>query len=773
MVTSANLGFPRIGPRRELKKALEEHWTGKRSEAQLLETAAGLRREAWTLQRRLGVASIPSNDFSLYDHVLDTCAMLGAVPSRYGWDGLAVDLETTFAMARGRKAGGERPGAPAMEMTKWFDTNYHYIVPEFEPGMRFRLASSKALDEFREAQALGLLTRPVLLGPVSFLLLGKAKSPQVHPLRLLDGVLPVYGEVLRRLHAAGAEWVQLDEPCLALDLDPEALAAYVAAYASLRAQAPGLRLMLATYFGDLGDSLPLALDLPVDGLHLDLQRAPEQLDRTLGHVPERLTLSLGVVDGRNVWRSDLARLGGLVDRAVGALGPERVQVAPSCSLLHAPLDLELETGLDAELRSWLAFGRQKLEEVVVLARAASGEGEAVATVLAANRAALESRRTSPRVHDAAVDARMRRVGETMFRRAAPYPERRRAQQARLRLPPLPTTTIGSFPQTAAVRAARAEWRAGKRSAAQYREYLQTEIAACVRFQEEAGIDVLVHGEFERSDMVEFFAEQLRGYAHTENGWVQSFGSRYVKPPIVFGDVSRPAPMSVEWAAYAQSLTDRPVKGMLTGPITMLQWSFVRDDQPRAETALQIALAVRDEVADLEGAGIRLVQIDEPALREGLPLRRAGWREYLDWAVRAFRLASSGVRDETQIHTHMCYAEFGDIIEAVGALDADALSIETSRSQMELLGAFARYHYPNGIGPGVYDIHSPRVPARAEMVDLVRKALAVLAADQLWVNPDCGLKTRRWEEVRPALLEMVAAAREVRAGLQEPARAPGG
>ncbi|MBI5479530.1 MAG: 5-methyltetrahydropteroyltriglutamate--homocysteine S-methyltransferase [Deltaproteobacteria bacterium] len=764
MVASANLGFPRIGLRRELKKALEEHWAGRRTEAQLLEAAAALRREAWSLQQRLGVASIPSNDFSLYDHVLDTCAMLGAVPTRYAWDGITVDLDTYFAMARGRKAGGPKPGAPAMEMTKWFDTNYHYIVPEFEAGQRFRFASNKVLDEFLEARDLGLRTRPVLLGPVSFLLRGKAKSPEVQPLMLLDAALLVYGEVLRRLKAAGAEWVQLDEPCLVLDLDPEARAAYVAAYASLRAQAPGLRLMLATYFGDLGENLTLAMDLAVDGLHLDLQRAPGQLERALAQAPGWLTLSLGVVDGRNVWRSDLRRLGDFVDRAVQARGADRVQVAPSCSLLHAPLDLELETRLDAELRSWLAFGRQKLEEVVVLARAASGETAAVAAALAENRAAMESRRTSTRIHDAAVGARMERVGEELLRRAAAYPERRRAQQERLRLPPLPTTTIGSFPQTAAVRAARAEWRAGKRSEAQYREYLEAEIAACVRFQEEAGLDVLVHGEFERGDMVEFFAEQLRGYAQTEHGWVQSFGSRYVKPPILFGDVSRPAAMSVRWSAYAQSLTARPVKGMLTGPVTMLQWSFVRDDQPRAETALQLALAVRDEVADLERAGIRLIQIDEPAMREGLPLRRAEWPGYLDWAVRAFRLASSGVRNETQIHTHMCYAEFGDIIEAVAALDADALSIETSRSQMELLGAFGRYRYPNGIGPGVYDIHSPRVPTRQEMVDLLRKALAVLAADQLWVNPDCGLKTRRWEEVRPALLEMVAAAREVRAGL---------
>jgi 5-methyltetrahydropteroyltriglutamate--homocysteine methyltransferase len=765
MVASANLGFPRIGPRRELKRGLEEHWAGKRSESRLLEDAATLRRDAWKLQQRLGIASIPSNDFSLYDHVLDTCAMLGAVPSRFGWDGGTVDLETYFAMARGRKPGGPRPGAPAMEMTKWFDTNYHYIVPEFEPGQTFRLASTKAVDDFLEAKALGVHTRPVLLGPVSFLLLGKAKSPDLWPLALLDAVLPVYAEVLRRLKAAGADWVQLDEPCLVLDPDLEASPAYASAYAHLREQAPGLRIMLATYFGRLGGNLALALGLPVDGLHLDLRRAPGQLEPVLEQAPKSLTLSLGLVDGRNVWRSDLARLEPQVERVVDLLGADRVQVAPSCSLIHSPFDLDLETSLDPEVRAWLAFAKQKLEEVVVLARAASGERAAVAGALEASAAAMQSRRASTRVHDPAVSSRMERVGEGMYRRAAGYAERRRAQQERLRLPLLPTTTIGSFPQTAAVRAARAERRAGKRTEAQYREYLEAEIASCVRFQEEAGIDVLVHGEFERNDMVEFFAEQLQGYVHTANGWVQSFGSRYVKPPILFGDVSRPTPMTVSWSAYAQSLTKRPVKGMLTGPITMLQWSFVRDDQPRAETALQLALAVRDEAADLERAGIQLIQIDEPALREGLPLQRSGWPFYLDWAVRAFRLASSGVRNETQIHTHMCYSEFGDIIEAVAALDADALSIETSRSQMELLGAFARYRYPNGIGPGVYDIHSPRVPARQEMVDLLRRALAVLAPDQLWVNPDCGLKTRRWEEVGPALVEMVAAAREVRLTLQ--------
>ena len=757
MVIASNLGYPRIGPGRELKKALESFWGGRSDAAALDAASATLRRASWELQRAAGIDQIPSNDFSLYDHVLDTAAMLGAVPSRFGWNGAMVDRDTYFAMARGG------PDTPAMEMTKWFDTNYHYIVPEFEPGMIFRLASSKAIDEYREAKALGIETRPKLLGPVSFLLLGKSRHAGIEPLDLLDQALPVYEQVLRQLAEAGAAWVQVDEPMLVLDLSARARAAYAQTYARLSAACPSLKLLLATYFGDPGDNLETALGLPVAGLHLDLTRAShagQLVQRTLAAVPDALTLSLGLVDGRNVWRTDLDAALGTARAVLESVGPQRVMIGPSCSLLHTPVDLGLETDLDEELHSWLAFARQKVDEIALLARALVDEA-AVAAELEARRAALASRRASSRVHDPAVAARMGSVDEAMQRRAAAFARRQAAQQARLRLPLLPTTTIGSFPQTGAVRKTRAAFKAGRLSAAEYDGFLESEIERVVRFQEEVGLDVLVHGEPERTDMVEYFGERLSGVAVTKHGWVQSYGSRCARPPIIYGDVSRPEPMTVRWARYAQSLTDRPVKGMLTGPTTILQWSFVRDDQPRRDTAGQIALAIRDEVRDLEAAGIRVIQIDEPALREGLPLRRAQWDAYLEWAVASFRLAAAGVRDETQIHTHMCYAEFNDILEAIARMDADVISIEASRSQMELLEGFARFRYPNQIGPGVYDIHSPRVPSQASVETLIDYALDVLAADQLWINPDCGLKTRDWDEVRPSLTHMVAAAERQR------------
>ncbi len=757
MVIASNLGYPRIGPGRELKKALESFWGGRSDAAALDAASATLRRASWELQRAAGIDQVPSNDFSLYDHVLDTAAMLGAVPSRFGWNGAMVDRDTYFAMARGG------PDTPAMEMTKWFDTNYHYIVPEFEPGMIFRLASSKAIDEYREAKALGIETRPKLLGPVSFLLLGKSRHAGIEPLDLLDQALPVYEQVLRQLAEAGAAWVQVDEPMLVLDLSARARAAYAQTYARLSAACPSLKLLLATYFGDPGDNLETALGLPVAGLHLDLTRAShagQLVQRTLAAVPDALTLSLGLVDGRNVWRTDLDAALGTARAVLESVGPQRVMIGPSCSLLHTPVDLGLETDLDEELHSWLAFARQKVDEIALLARALVDEA-AVAAELEARRAALASRRASSRVHDPAVAARMGSVDEAMQRRAAAFARRQAAQQARLRLPLLPTTTIGSFPQTGAVRKTRAAFKAGRLSAAEYDGFLESEIERVVRFQEEVGLDVLVHGEPERTDMVEYFGERLSGVAVTKHGWVQSYGSRCARPPIIYGDVSRPEPMTVRWARYAQSLTDRPVKGMLTGPTTILQWSFVRDDQPRRDTAGQIALAIRDEVRDLEAAGIRVIQIDEPALREGLPLRRAQWDAYLEWAVASFRLAAAGVRDETQIHTHMCYAEFNDILEALARMDADVISIEASRSQMELLEGFARFRYPNQIGPGVYDIHSPRVPSQASVETLIDYALDVLAADQLWINPDCGLKTRDWDEVRPSLTHMVAAAERQR------------
>ena len=763
MAISSNLGFPRMGVHRQLKKALEAYWLGKLEEPGLVSVGEVLRLNHWVFQQQTGIEHIPSNDFSFYDHVLDTIAMVGAVPARYSSKGPEVDRATYFAMARGvaRKAG--QPDVPAMEMTKWFDTNYHYIVPEFAKRQEFSLGSLKPVSEFLEAKSLGIQTRPVLLGPVSFLLLGKGKEPGFDPLQLIERVLPPYEEILRKLAEAGASWIQMDEPMLSLDTREEARRAFVSAYERLRGVSAGIQILVATYFAALGENLVQAVNLPVAALHVDLIRAPQQLEPLLKAVHSSLMLSLGVVDGRNVWKTNLDRALELVDRAASVLGPDRFLVAPSCSLLHSPADLKEEKHLDGELRNWLAFARQKLEEVVILERALSGGRETVREFLEANRQAMQSRTESPRIHNLDVKRRTMAVTPEMASRTNPYPERKKLQQQRLQLPLFPTTTIGSFPQTKEVREARAEHKAGKRDEASYESFLKKQTKDAIRFQEEIGLDVLVHGEFERNDMVEYFGEQLEGFAATENGWVQSYGSRCVKPPLIYGDIFRKRPMTVEWSAFAQSLTRKPMKGMLTGPVTILQWSFVRDDQPRSETCRQIALAIRDEVLDLESASIRVIQIDEPGLREGLPLLRSEWPDYLRWAVNCFRLASSGVRDETQIHTHMCYAEFQDIIEAVAEMDADVISIETSRSQMELLETFAEYEYPNGIGPGVYDIHSPRIPSTDEMVDLLKKAATVLSPAQLWVNPDCGLKTRRWEEVRPALIAMVEAARTVRAG----------
>ena len=763
MGISSNLGFPRMGVHRELKKALEAHWAGKLDEAGLLEVGKVLKLNHWVLQKQLGVEHIPSNDFSLYDHVLDTAAMVGAVPERYVWHGPQFDLATYFAMARGAARKPGQADVAAMEMTKWFDTNYHYIVPEFTAKQTFSLGSPKPIGEFLEAKAVGVHTRPVLLGPVSFLLLGKAKETGFDPLSLLDRILPVYESVLRQLAQAGADWIQIDEPMLALETRGEARDAFVSAYERLSDVSSDLRILVATYFEELGANLPTAISLPVAALHLDLVRAPEQLDKVLKAIPSRMQLSLGVIDGRNIWKTDLGHALDLVEHASAAIGSDRLLIAPSCSLLHTPADLDVEMHIDEELREWLAFAKQKLEEVVILERAILEGRDAVLEVLERNRQAMESRRRSDRIHDPVVKARTSSIEDRMSRRRSTYPQRRKLQEQSLKLPLFPTTTIGSFPQTKEVRAARAEYKAGKRDDASYESFLRKETEKAVRFQEETGLDVLVHGEFERNDMVEYFGEQLAGFAVTENGWVQSYGSRCVKPPIIYGDVARKKPMTVEWSRFAQSLTVKPMKGMLTGPVTILQWSFVRDDQPRSETCRQIALAIRDEVTDLEAAGIRVIQIDEPALREGLPPLRSQWPKYLAWAVESFRLASSSVRDETQIHTHMCYAEFQDIIEAVAAMDADVISIETSRSQMELLQTFAQYHYPNEVGPGVYDIHSPRIPTAEEMVELLRKAATVLSPLQIWVNPDCGLKTRRWEEVRPALIAMAEAARVVRAG----------
>ena len=764
MALSANLGFPRIGAKRELKKAVEAFWKGESSQEELEAKAREIRISNWEFQKENNIDHIPSNDFSFYDQILDQIALVGAVPKRYNHKGGNVGLDTLFAMARGAQKKGV--DVSAMEMTKWFDTNYHYIVPEFTKKQTFSISSSKIFDEYNEAKSLGIQTRPVMIGPVSFLLLGKAQG-DFNQLDLLPKLLPVYEEILANLADAGADWVQLDEPCLVLDLDEDTLNDYKSAYITLSnaAKSKDLKLQVSTYFGDLQENAKTALKLPVDALHIDLVRAPEQLDEILDNAPKDLTLSLGVVDGRNIWKNNFEKSLELINKAVNKVGSERLIIAPSCSLLHSPVDLDSEETLDEELKSWLAFAKQKVKEVSVLTKATNEGEDAIFAHLEENKKAHKSRDTSPRIHNKAVKDRVAGITESMINRASAYEERAKLQREELKLPLLPTTTIGSFPQTKEVRAQRAKFKKGDLTTEQYNKFLEEETIRCIKFQEKLDIDVLVHGEFERNDMVEYFGEQLDGFAFTKFGWVQSYGSRCVKPPVIFGDVARPNPMTVGWSSFSQEQTDKYMKGMLTGPVTILQWSFVRDDQPRSETCKQIGLAIRDEVVDLEKAGIKIIQIDEAALREGLPLRKNQWGEYLKWAVESFRLTASGVQDTTQIHTHMCYSEFNDIIESISDMDADVISIETSRSQMELLEAFAEFKYPNEIGPGVYDIHSPRVPSEKEMEDLLRLALKNLTPEQLWSNPDCGLKTRGWEEVEGALKLMVDATKAVRADIE--------
>lgn len=760
MVKSSNLGFPRIGAMRELKKAVENFWKGTLSETELLSTAKGLRKIHWILQKEAGIDIIPSNDFSLYDQVLDTIAHVGAIPERYDFNGGQVDLTTYFAMARGLQSEGK--DVTAMEMSKWFDTNYHYIVPEFSSDQDFILSSNKIVEEYLEAKELGIETRPVLLGPVSFLKIGKAKDGDFDPISLLTRLLPVYKKILSRLEDAGVSSVQIDEPCLVLDLDAETLDAYKTAYNEL-SNASNIKLLLATYFGDLKENADVAFSLPVDGFHIDLVRASEQLDSALTKISDSAVLSLGVIDGRNIWRANLEESLSVVNKAVEKLGSDRVIVAPSCSLLHTPVDLDSETSLDAEIKSWLAFGTQKLYEIAQIADAANGKKDDA--IFADNAKAAESRKTSSRIHNEAVKARVANITEDMKSRKSDYKTRAEKQRPILNLPLLPTTTIGSFPQTTEVRQARAKFKKGELSREEYDKFLEEETVRTIRIQEDLGLDVLVHGEFERNDMVEYFGEKLNGFVFSKFGWVQSYGSRCVKPPIIFGDVSRDEAMTVRWAEFAQANTTKLMKGMLTGPVTILQWSFVRNDQPESTTCEQIGLAIRDEVVDLEKAGIKVIQIDEAALREGLPLRKSEWNTYLDWAVGSFRVSASGVQDETQIHTHMCYSEFNDIIAAVADMDADVISVETSRSQMELLDAFVDFKYPNEIGPGVYDIHSPRVPTQEEIENLLYKALKVLSPEQIWVNPDCGLKTRGWSEVNESLKKMVAAAIKIRGEIE--------
>jgi 5-methyltetrahydropteroyltriglutamate--homocysteine methyltransferase len=766
-----NLGYPRIGSQRELKKICENYWAGKTGYKSVLQVGKNIRQENWQIQKDAGIDLIPSNDFSFYDQVLDHSLMFGAIPKRYNQVMLkegSTELDLYFAMARGYQKGGL--DVVAMEMTKWFDTNYHYIVPEFYKDQQFKLFSTKIIDEFYEAKQLGIVTKPVLIGPVSYLLLGKEKEAGFEKIDLIKNLLPVYVDILKKLEALNVEWVQFDEPFLALDLGEKEQQAFRETYKQIRKEFPRLKIVLATYFESLGNNTALATSLPVDALHIDLVRAPQQLDEVITHLSEKTILSLGIVDGRNIWKNDFEQSLAIIEKATHKLGTNRVWIAPSCSLIHSPCDLKNETNeevLTSEIKQWLAFAKQKVTEIASLKKlSADPLTIGLKYQLAENKQENLNRKNSELIHNKAVKQRVASITKKDAQRSNSFPIRKEKQQQLLNLPLYATTTIGSFPQTAEVRSWRAQFKKGAITELEYTNLIEQETAKAVKWQEEIDLDVLVHGEFERNDMVEYFGEQLSGFTFTQNGWVQSYGSRCVKPPIIYGDVSRPKAMTVQWSAYAQSLTPRWMKGMLTGPVTILQWSFVRNDQPRSETCTQIALAIRDEVCSLESAGIKIIQIDEPAIREGLPLRIQDWEQYLDWAVKAFRISASGVQDDTQIHTHMCYSEFNDIIQSIAAMDADVITIETSRSQMELLDVFADFKYPNEIGPGVYDIHSPRVPKREEMIHLLKKARAVIPDQQLWVNPDCGLKTRGWDETKKALIEMVEAAKEMRASVAE-------
>ncbi|MDR5766566.1 MULTISPECIES: 5-methyltetrahydropteroyltriglutamate--homocysteine S-methyltransferase [unclassified Caballeronia] len=761
MATTHNLGFPRIGANRELKFALEKYWKKESSRDELKAVGAHLRERHWKHQSRLDL--VAAGDFAFYDQVLDMSFTLGNLPERVrGFHGDALD--NAFRVARGGSSESAEEhaacceGVAAGEMTKWFDTNYHYIVPEFDAATQFTLDTSRLVEQLGEARALGVNAKPVIIGPVTYLWLGKAKDDS-DKLALLPRLLPVYAALLDHFAALGIEWVQIDEPALVTELDTQWRDAFVTAYDALSQRR--VRLLLATYFGQLQENLDLACKLPIDGLHIDAINARDDVGAAAKLLPDSSVLSVGAINGRNIWKTDLNATLDWLEPLHASLG-DRLWIAPSCSLLHTPVDLASEMKLDAEIRSWLAFALQKLDELDVLARALNDGRASVADALACNAAAIASRRASSRVHNPAVKEALTKIDATLGQRASAYETRAQKQAAMLALPAYPTTTIGSFPQTNEIRHARRQFRSGQLDATTYRAAMEREITRAVKEQEALGLDVLVHGEAERNDMVEYFGERLDGYAFSEFGWVQSYGSRCVKPPILFGDISRPKPMTVEWTRYAQAQTRKPMKGMLTGPVTILNWSFVRDDQPRSESCRQLALAIRAEVLDLEEAGVRVIQIDEAALREGLPLRRAQWDGYLRWAVEAFRIAANGVRDETQIHTHMCYSEFNDIIASIADMDADVITIETSRSDMELLEAFDHFKYPNQIGPGVYDIHSPNIPSEAQIVALMTKAAERIPRERLWVNPDCGLKTRQWGEVIPALRNMVAAAHTLRA-----------
>ncbi|QSR88228.1 5-methyltetrahydropteroyltriglutamate--homocysteine S-methyltransferase [Methylacidiphilum caldifontis] len=758
------LGYPRIGSRRQLKFALESYWKGKSSLHELIQTAESIKKESWEKQHKAQLSIISSNDFSFYDHVLDTLCLVGAVPKRFKSNG-PVSLDLLFTMARGMEKSrqGQDPSLlpHPMEMTKWFDTNYHYIVPEFEKDQHFSLSSTKPFEEFKQAKFLGYLSKPILLGPISFLFLGKKKDPSIKNDELIAKIIPIYEEILKEFYSLGADWVELDEPILTLDISSEWQKAFYEIYPRLKLAAPSLKILLATYFGALKENREIVCSIPIDGLHYDCTRAGHELQGLLQSWDKNKVLSLGIIDGRNVWKNDFSQSLKIIHHTLEFIPAELLWLAPSCSLHFVPVSLKEEKKINAEIRNWLAFADEKIEELSTLATLALRENYQNDDQYKENQKAIEQRKTSGLIHDPSVKERLAALKETDLSRKSPYRQRKELQAKKLGLPLFPTTTIGSFPQTAEVRKIRSQYRLGHIAEEQYDQFIQEEIRKVVQLQEEIGLDVLVHGEFERSDMVEYFGEKLKGFLITENGWVQSYGSRCVKPPIIYGDVSRQMPMTIKWSKFAQSITTKPMKGMLTGPVTILQWSFVRDDQPRKTTAKQIALAIRDEVKELEQNGLGVIQIDEPALREGLPLRKIDWNDYLQWAIECFRIASCCVEDSTQIHTHMCYSEFGDIIEAIAKLDADVISLEASRSNLELIDSFVRFRYPNDIGLGVWDIHSPRIPTTEEILAILRKALSVFPKESLWVNPDCGLKTRSYEEVIPSLKNMVEAAHLLR------------
>ena len=755
MILSSNLGYPRIGINRELKFALEKYWKNGISLDELQQTADRIKTANWIVQKEMGLDFIPSNDFSFYDQVLDTTFMLGAIPQRFQQEKDLEGLDLYFAMARGWQ-NDQGKTIPAMEMTKWFNTNYHYLVPEINVDTIFKLNATKPINAYKLAQTLNLNTRPVIIGPVTYLLLSKSEDPSFNPLTKLDEVMDLYADLFKQLREMEVKWIQLDEPFLSMDLDGLGEDAYQQFFNRFNSHHGRPKVMLTTYFGDLSVNRKLIAASPFEGLHIDMTNC-SQPEKVLASVQEGQIVSLGLINGRNIWKNDLTMTLNTVKEIYERFHFENIVVSPSCSMLHVPQDIRMEKNLPGEVYLWLAFARQKLEELSELKKAGN-RNFTPTSFFSKNQGDVKSRREITKV-----EAQQRKAANKAVstKRQSPFAKRKASQQAVLNLPVLPTTTIGSFPQTSEVRKLRSQLQKNAISYEQYNSELEREIEKTIHFQEKIGLDVLVHGEFERNDMVQYFAEKMDGFVFTDNGWVQSFGSRCVRPPIIYGAVSRPEAMTVRWATFAQSLTDKPVKGMLTGPVTILQWSFVRDDQPRSETCRQIAFAIRAEVQDLEAAGIKVIQIDEPALREGLPLQKKDWPEYLGWAVECFQISSSGVKDETQIHTHMCYAEFNDIIEAIAMMDADVISIEASRSKMELLQAFQKFNYPNEIGPGVYDIHSPNIPDVSEIHSLIHNALEVIPAEQLWINPDCGLKTRQWAEVEPALKNMLTAVKKTR------------